>query len=207
MADSESMRLLGQWRAGDEQAAAELFRRYANQLVALARSHLSTKLSRRVDPEDVVQSAYRSFFAHARAGRYEVQRGGDLWRLLVGITFHKLSTQIKWNTSKKRSVQREEAFGSEDSLEGIAVQRLAQLPSPVEAAALADEVEQIMSALEPAQRRVFELRLQGHNIFEIAAATDVGERTVRRILSRVKHQLQQRYPSRITDERRGGRKA
>jgi RNA polymerase sigma factor (sigma-70 family) len=195
MADSESMRLLGKWRAGDAEAAAELFRRYADRLVALTRSRLSARLSRRIDPEDVVQSVYRSFFAHARAGRYDVQRGGDLWRLLVGITFHKLSTQIKWNTSRKRSVQQEEGFGSEDSLIGLAAPQLTQQPSPAEAAALADEVEQIMNALEPAQRRIFELRLQGHNIFEIAAATDTGERTVRRVLSRVKQQLQQRYPS------------
>jgi hypothetical protein len=58
---------------------------YANRLIALARSRLSSKLAGRIDPEDVVQSVYRSFFAEARAGRYHLDRGGDLWRLLVAM--------------------------------------------------------------------------------------------------------------------------
>lgn len=195
MADSDSIRLLDQWRAGDQRAAVELFQRYAERLVALTRARLSAKLTRRIDPEDVVQSVYRSFFAHARAGRYDVQRGGDLWRLLVAITFHKLSTQIKWNTSQKRAVQQEQALGNDDSLAGMDAQLLARQPSPLEAATLADEVEQIMGLLDPVERRIFELRLQGHNIFEIAAAADTSERTVRRVLSRVKQCLQQRQPT------------
>src|ERR1700679_4129725 len=66
MADEWSGDLLARWRAGDQQAATEMFHRYANRLILLARSRLSPRLSHRVDPEDVVQSAYRSFFADTR---------------------------------------------------------------------------------------------------------------------------------------------
>src|SRR5262245_61917038 len=69
--------LLARCREGDQQAAAELFRRYADRLIALARSRLSARLARRLDPEDAVHSAYRSFFADVREGRYHVEQGGD----------------------------------------------------------------------------------------------------------------------------------
>src|SRR5436305_1291848 len=96
-AADEAAALVARWRAGDQQAAAELFRRYADRLIALARSRLSARLARRIDPEDVVQSAYRSFFGDTRAGRYDVGRAGDLWQLLVTITLHKVQLQVKRN--------------------------------------------------------------------------------------------------------------
>src|SRR5262249_18756127 len=103
-ADERSGDLLARWRQGDQQAAHELFQRYAARLVALARSRLSSKLSHRIEPEDVVQSAYRSFFGDARDGRYDLQRGGDLWRLLVAITLNKLHDQMRRHTTKKRRI-------------------------------------------------------------------------------------------------------
>src|SRR5262249_16649412 len=65
MAGDTSAELLSRWRKGDEEAASALFRRYAEQLIVLARGHLSEKLAHRLDPQDVVQSAYRSFFTGA----------------------------------------------------------------------------------------------------------------------------------------------
>src|SRR5262245_50137541 len=108
--------LLAGWRQGDQEAAAALFSRYADRLIALARSRLSAKLARRVDPEDAVHSAYRSCFADVREGRYQVERGGDLWQLLVLITLTKVDHQVRRHTNQKRGVQREQHFGTEDSL-------------------------------------------------------------------------------------------
>jgi RNA polymerase sigma factor (sigma-70 family) len=193
MADEWSGHLVDRWREGDQQAAVELFRRYANALIALARGRLSGKLAHRIDPEDVVQSVYRSFFAEAREGRYDLQRGGDLWRLLVAITLHKLNDQVKRNTSKKRAVEQERSFGSEDSLISMQAHLQGREPSPVEAVALADEVEQLMRQLSPLHRRMLELRLQGYYIDEIAGLTHSSERTVRYALEWVKQQLQQSH--------------
>src|SRR3954470_23818895 len=90
-----SLILLERFRAGDDQAAAEIFDRYFERLTSLARSRLSTRLARRTDPEDIVLSVYRSFFVEAREGRYTLGRGGDLWRLLSSITRHKLLRQVR----------------------------------------------------------------------------------------------------------------
>jgi RNA polymerase sigma factor (sigma-70 family) len=182
--------LLARWRAGDQQAAEELFRRYVKRLTALARARLSDKLAGRVDPEDVVQSAYRSFFADARAGQYDLQRGGDLWRLLVSITLHKLRHQVERMQTQKRAVEREASFGTEDSLVLLQGNRLSGEPSPVEAVALADELEQLMRSLDPLKRRILEMRLQGYGLAEIAAQVECGERTVRRVIKEIKDRLE-----------------
>src|SRR5262249_28947338 len=134
MAQASSNDLLARWRAGDEAAAAELFRRYASRLIGLARSRLSAQLHRRLDPEDVVQSVYRSFFAGAKDGRYQPPPGGELWGLLVAMTLHKLHQQARHNARGKRAVGRDEGYGSEDSLIGLHG-ALAHEPSPEESAA------------------------------------------------------------------------
>jgi RNA polymerase sigma factor (sigma-70 family) len=176
----------------DPKAAEELFRRYSDRLIALARTRLSARVSSRIDPEDVVQSAYRSFFAGAHEGQTP-QRSGDVWPLLVAITLNKLHDQVRRHTAAKRAVEREQNFGSEDSLLGIQPSSLAREPSPVEALSLVDEVEQLMRGLGPLERRMVELRLQGCNLRDIAAATERSVPTVRRLLDRVKDQLRQKH--------------
>src|SRR5262245_53933822 len=102
MDSDSSVSLLERWRGGDPQAASELFRRHARRLIALARSRLSNKLAPHVDPEDVVQSAYRSFFIAARDNGVEVQAGDQLWQLLVTITLRKLYRQVERLGAMKR---------------------------------------------------------------------------------------------------------
>jgi RNA polymerase sigma-70 factor (ECF subfamily) len=190
MTQDNSRDLLARWRAGDQQAAAELVGRYADRLLALARSQLPSKLARRVDAEDVVQSVYRSLFTGAREGLPDVQRGGDLWGLLVTITLRKIYDQVERNAAGKRAVSRDVSFGTEDSLLRLQPDVLAQYPSPLAAVALADELEKIMRSLDPLERRMFELRLQGFKLEEIAAEVDCSERTVIRALKEIKQRLE-----------------
>ncbi len=180
--------LLAQWRAGDARAADALFARYADRLIGLARARMPARLNVRVDAEDIVQSVYRSLFRGARAGQYTSERGGDLWRLLVAITLHKVTRQLKRNTADKRDMDRETARGDK------AEPWLAREPGPHEAAALTDQVEHLMRRLTPLQRQALELRLQGHNLYEIATQLERCERTVRRALDDVKRQLKERPP-------------
>jgi RNA polymerase sigma-70 factor (ECF subfamily) len=187
--EAPSAELMAQWRDGDQDAAAVLFQRYAERLLALARSRLAPCLARHVDPEDVVQSAYRSFFTGARAGRYDLGRSGDMWRLLVAITLHKLQHQVERHTAAKRDVSRVCHFGEEGSLVLLRGEVPAREPTPAEAAALADTVQQLLTGLQPLERRMVELRLQEYSLDEIAAEVCRSERTVRRLLERVKERL------------------
>jgi RNA polymerase sigma-70 factor (ECF subfamily) len=187
MGDILSTELLARWRAGDERAADELFSRYTAQLVTMARRRLSAKLTRRVDPEDVVQSTYRCFCAVARDGEVVLQRSGDLWRLLARITLHKLHHQVELHTAAKRAVGREQTFASESDLAA-----LARSPDPSEVVSMIEELELVLSGLSPRHRQMAELRLQGYQIQEIAQATARSERLVRKVLDRVKDRLGRR---------------
>jgi RNA polymerase sigma-70 factor (ECF subfamily) len=189
MSKSSTVKLVARWQRGDQQAATELVQRYTGRLIALAQGRLSARLASRIDAEDVVQSAYRSFFAGARAGRFDIRQGSDLWQLLVVITLNKLHNQVRHNLVDKRSVRREQRLAGERNLDRILAQHLAQEPSPIEALALVDEVERLMQRLDPEQRRMLELRLQGHDLEEIAEQTQRSQRTVRRLLKWIKDEL------------------
>ena len=181
-----SFLLLERFRSGDDLAASELFDRYFQRLTALARSRLSPRLAQRTDPEDIVLSVYRSFFIDARGGRYSLNRGGDLWRLLAAITRHKLLRQARHQGADRRSVELEVPLDRVD--EGRLRGRQPD-PTPEDALALADELERVLSQLDPFGRRVLELRLQGLQIQEIAEDAGRSERSVRRALSRIRELL------------------
>jgi RNA polymerase sigma-70 factor (ECF subfamily) len=177
------------WCGGDQQAAADLFDRYAQRLIGLVRSRLPARLTQRIDAEDVVQSAYRSFFVSARDGEIEYRHGSDLWRLLVIITIRKLCNQVGWNQAAKRSPQREQRLDALEDAERIEGHVRNEEPSPLETLALVEEVEQIMRGLSPPQRRIVEMRLQGHSFDDISAETHYSNRTVCRVLERVRGEL------------------
>src|SRR5205823_5594309 len=104
---TESAELFRCLTRGDEEAATAIFQRYVERLTQLARKRLATKLAARVDPEDIVLSAYRSFFIGAREGKFELRHAGDLWRLLVEVTLHKLYRSAEHHSALRRTVDRE----------------------------------------------------------------------------------------------------
>ena len=168
--------------AGDSLAEAALFERYIVRLTLLARARLSRQLAARVDPEDIVLSAYRSFFLAAREQRFELRHSGDLWRLLVKITLAKVCDQAEHHAAQRRSMAREEqppADGSVSWLEAIA-----RDPSPAEVAQAIEELERLLAALPTLGGQIVQLRLQGFRQDEIAEQLGCAERTVRRWLER-----------------------
>src|ERR1051326_9470242 len=86
MADSiHAQTLITLCRQGDNKAAQLLFDRYVERLHALARRRISQRLSSRVDPEDIVQSVFRTFFGRLKEGQFKIDDQDDLCRLLVRI--------------------------------------------------------------------------------------------------------------------------
>lgn len=190
--EQDSVELLARWRRGDETAAAELFDRYVNRLISLARSRLSEKMKRRVEPEDVVQSAYRSFFRKADGGRYTLEKSGDLWKLMAAITVSKVRGQVEFHTAQKRGVYTEESLGPSDIGSRVNPVAIADDPTPHDAALVVEELQNVMKTLEPVQREILKLALQNHDIDEISAEVERSTRTVRRTLQRVRGALETR---------------
>lgn len=184
MSDQKSQELLDQLLAGKGEAAAVIFDRYVERLLALARTRIGAKLRRRVDPEDVVQSAYRSFFLHAQNREYQLDRSGDLWRLLASTTLNKLYGQIEKQTAAKRSIHREVA--EDAALAGLA----AREPTIADVIAVAEQLSLIMDGLSADERFVLTSTLQGQDPAEIAEALGKSERTVRRLAAQAKSQFE-----------------
>jgi tRNA A-37 threonylcarbamoyl transferase component Bud32/DNA-directed RNA polymerase specialized sigma24 family protein len=188
MTDTPSAELLARYHGHrDEAAAEELFRRYVGRLTARARSRLSRALAARVDPEDVVQSAYRSFFLLAGDEEVLLRESGDLWRLLVRITLRKVYRSARRHRADCRSVEREHPWPEEPEAAA-----LSREPTPAEAAALVDELRGVLTPLGTIQRRIVEMRLQGHEIETIAAEVRRSARTVRRTLAGLGAELERR---------------
>jgi RNA polymerase sigma-70 factor (ECF subfamily) len=181
--------LMAQLRQGDQEAARLIFQRFADRLVALARSHLNQRLLQKMDPEDVMQSALKSFFLRQAEGRFHLDSWDSLWALLTVITLRKCSQKVEHFQAGRRDFRREAApMDADDSASWEAI---AREPTPEEAAQLADLVEQLFGSLKPDDRSIAELALQGYSPTEISARTGLGERTVYRRLERIKTRIEQ----------------
>src|SRR5215211_8109330 len=106
--------LMTRLRSGEDEAAREVFVRFAGRLVGLARRHLDARLAVKVDPEDVVQSAYKSFFVRQRDGTLDVGSWDGLWGVLTMITLRKCADRAAYYRAEKRDVARETATGRAD---------------------------------------------------------------------------------------------
>lgn len=184
-----SRELLAQLQRADDARATLLFDRYVVRLLALVRRRMSPRLNQRLDPEDVLQSTFRTFFVHAREGEYVLLRAGDLWRLLAAIAIHKLQRQVELHTAERRDMSREVAPSlANDRLADAAVPE----PTPYQLAALAEQMELLFSSLTDGERTILERRLAGCTVEEISNETQRSQRSVRRVLQVACERLEQR---------------
>jgi RNA polymerase sigma-70 factor, ECF subfamily len=184
--------LMDRLRSGEDEAAREVFARFAARLVGLARRHLDGRLAVKVDPEEVVQSAYKSFFIRQREGTLVAGNWDGLWGVLTMITLRKCADRAAYYRAGKRDVAREVAGGADDSGPGAAAEiALDREPIPEEAAVLAETVEALFRAVDdPDERAILELSLQGFTAAEISESLGRAERSVRRLRERIRKRLE-----------------
>lgn len=175
-------------RAGDPAAGAAVFARYREQLIRLAAPRLVGVLRQKVDAEDVVQSAFRSFFRADAGGAFALGGWGDLWGVLATITLRKCRYQVRQFLTAKRDVRREQAPPADPAAGWEAV---AADPTPAEAAAFADLLEALLAGLDPRGRQIVTLSLDGLTPAEVAPHVGLTERSVYRQLERVRDRLEQ----------------
>lgn len=180
--------LIAGLRAGDRDAAREFCDRYAAPLLRIAAKHLPERLLRRVGPEDVVQSACRTFLRRAEIGEFHLADSEALWQLMCAITLTKVREQTRFHLRKKRGLD-QEADPSPTASGGPGFDAAAPEPTPAEAVEFADQFEKLLAGLDEEERRVVDLKLQEHTNEQIAESLGCSERTVRRILKRVQAEL------------------
>jgi RNA polymerase sigma-70 factor (ECF subfamily) len=169
-------------RSGDEEAAQQVFDAYVNSLLQLARKRIGQRLARRVDPEDIVQSVFRTFFCRVKDGRLLIAEEDDLGKLLTRITVHKALRQAARHRAAKRDCARE---GDPDAPATLA-ELPAGEPSPEIVVAFLDLLEHFFAALRPQDRQILEMRLAGHGTLEISRILGTSDRHVRRVLEHIR---------------------
>jgi DNA-directed RNA polymerase specialized sigma24 family protein len=180
-------------RAGDEVAARELWQRYFESLVRLARSRLRSQARRVADEEDVALSAFDSFYTGMARGRFpDLADRHDLWRLLVTITARKAANQERWAARQKRGggrVRVESAPSGGPEPEADCLARIVGTePSPEFAAMVAEECASRLQGLpDESLRQVARLKMEGFTHEEIAERLGCGVRTVARKLEIIRN--------------------
>lgn len=181
---------LAKLHSGDDAAAQELFERFAHQLIALALRHIDAGLRHKVDPEDVVQSAYKSFFSRYGDGNLEVVNWNSLWGLLTLITVRKCAERAAYHRAERRDAAREVAAPrGEDAAPWP--EHFGREPTPLEAAVLSETVEQLFAGLDEEERPILKLSLQGYTTREISERVGRAERTVRLLREGIRHRLEE----------------
>ena len=179
--------LIDRLRRRDDRAAAAVFDRFAQRLIALARTRLDERVRGKVDPEDVLQSVCRSFFARQLAGQFELANWDNMWSILTLITIRKCSNQNHHYRAECRDVARE--VNLSDSAVAAVTAAFARDPEPTEVIAMTETVERLFRDLPPRDREIMTLHLEGDSIAEISTKVDWAERTVHRCLNRIRKRL------------------
>ena len=181
-------------KAGDLTAAQPLWERYHRQLVSLARKRLNSTRRREADEEDIVQSAFHSFFQGVAKGRFpQLNDRDNLWRLLVVITARKAVDQVVHQHRQRRgggTLQGESRIsaGAAEREEAAAIEQVVgDEPTPEFAVQVAEQYERLLQLLgDDTLRRVATWKMEGFTNDEIAGRLNCSRRSVARKLETIR---------------------
>jgi len=185
--------LLRQLKRGDERASSEIWRRYIERLMPLARSKLQGLRTAAVDEEDILLSVFNRFFSAAREERFvQLENREDLWQILLVLTERRVADQYRRSHAQKRGggkVLAIEQPGSQDGNDsGYRIELIDQSPTPEFAASFADQMEVALSRIgEDSSREVALLRMEGHGTKEIATKMGISLSSVERKLRMIRN--------------------
>jgi RNA polymerase sigma-70 factor (ECF subfamily) len=159
--------LLRRVRAGDPNAATELVRRYEPLIRTRVRVWLRLNqpgLIGEVESVDICQSVLCSFFVRAAAGQFDLETPEQLAGLLVRMARHKLLDKVRHRHAGRRDVRRHERVGVGPD------EPVARQADPQRLLIGCELLAQVRGRLADEERRVADLRGEGHTWAEVAAA-------------------------------------
>jgi RNA polymerase sigma-70 factor (ECF subfamily) len=168
--------------------ATEIETRFRERLLRLARTRLDRRLVPRIDEDDVLQSVLRSFFVRHADGQFAFESWNEVWNLLVLMTKRKCVKQAQVHFAERRDVRRNSGLAgdSDDSV----VDASPAGPMAAEVVLLAEASDRLWQELSDRERDVLALALAGRTIEQIGAELNRTQRTVRRLLGRVRERLE-----------------
>jgi RNA polymerase sigma-70 factor (ECF subfamily) len=171
--------LLRRVRAGDQDAAAVLVKRYEPAIRRAVRFRLpEAGLGALLDSMDICQSVLGSFFIRAATGQYKLESPEQLLKLLTTMARNKLISHARRQHAQRRDSRR---VSSADEYPGGTV---STHQSPSKLVSQRELLQEIERRLSPDERRMLELRNEGHEWTTIASELGGNPDTLRRRLSR-----------------------
>lgn len=186
--DKEYTEFIRRVRSGDERAAEELVRRFEPEIRLEVRTWLrlrDPRLRRVFDSMDICQSVLASFFARAAIGDFDLEEPRQLIQLLVGMARNKLSEHVKYHQRQRRDVRRVEGLGPDEGNAGASNETPSRLASGREL------LEKFRKRLSEEERRLVELRSQGHDWASVAGALGGTPESRRKQLARAIERVEQ----------------
>lgn len=181
--------LLNAARSGDETAMQRLVQQYEPELRIVARHRLGPALRPHLDTIDLVQSVHRSLLIGLRAARFDISSPEKLIALAVTIVQRKAAKH--W-----RHLKRQQRLSGHDETHDDLVEKMLSLRTT--SGDVTDEVEarelfsKWLESVDSTERRLLELRLEGHSTVEVAKILDLDPDVLRVKLSRLRKRLRER---------------
>jgi RNA polymerase sigma factor (sigma-70 family) len=180
MVDAPSIdELIRRVRAGDQDAAAELVKRYEPAIRRAVRFRLAdARLGTLLDSMDICQSVLGSFFIRAATGQYKLETPEQLLKLLTTMARNKLISQARKQHAQRRDSRRITPSHKDEE------QFVSPRKSPSNQMAVRDLLQEVQRRLSPEERRILELKNEGHDWASIASELGGSAEALRRRLSR-----------------------
>jgi len=171
--------LLTQVRQGDENAVAELLEKHREPIRRVARRLLGRALRPHLDSVDLLQLVHQTVLLGVRGQKIDLSKPEKIVAFAMTLLRRKIA--FYWKKIKREPNQ---ASNGRD--------RRANEATPADSFALSDEVEKLLRGLNPIDRKLLELRLDGYTTAEAARELGVDACSLRVRLGRLRKRLQER---------------
>jgi RNA polymerase sigma-70 factor (ECF subfamily) len=179
MPENDFCGLVRRVRAGDEQAAADLVKRYEPALRRAVRLRLrDSRLRRVLDSMDVCQSVFCNFFVRVAAGQFQLDRPEQLLQLLTAMARNNVINLALYHQAERRDCRRVVADGIEEETV------LSPSSTPSGQVAAQELLQEAQRRLSLDERQLLELRQQGLEWSEVAAELGGSPEGLRKQLTR-----------------------
>ena len=183
----EIQKTLDRASQGDINAIAELVEKFEPEIRVIARRQLGPALRPYLDSMDIVQSVHRTLFLGLQNEQFQFESPGRLMAFVSMLVRRKTARQ--WR--KHRRQQRES--GVEVSDRGVSDFMMAwrTREEPTDEVAQREQIERVLSHLDPTEKKLVTLRMEGRSTAEAARMLGLDPDATRVRLSRLRDKLQQ----------------
>jgi RNA polymerase sigma-70 factor (ECF subfamily) len=184
--------LLTAARSGDPLALQRLVEQYEPELRIVARQRLGAALQPHLDSIDLVQSVHRSLLIGIREQRFDISSPQKLIGLALTIVRRKAAKQWRHLKRQQRLSQSGDPNTSDQTRFEDALSLRNQQPEVADNLAAKENLERLMSDLDPTERKLVAMRMDGYSTVQVAESLNLDPDVLRVKLSRLRKRLRER---------------